>query len=604
MKDIIIDIPLEKQIADDRLFEYTSFRKARALPQVYQAKVRNAFINNLTQSAPLFTPQKINKKHIVIKNIGNMKRIHLKNALNYTIEKSYQEFVDIFNEQDFESKFLDSTHQCAIDYLGNFVNADEVWVDWKNDFSANKNANEALHLVFSLNEVKSPALMDILLESTKQTLQSHLADYKYILVPHAHQNQPHIHIIINKTHLFTRKKLHFGSKAECADFFDTLREDFKQNLFVLSQGKLDYTNEARFDKSFRQKHLDSKIEALDNLSMKDTKDYAQDFDFLSQYKNAINSVNTKIKYFTSRNKEVRREIKNASTYLHNVERKLVDMQSQGKNPTYLTEKRILLLDKLSYLSKQYTKNEQHIQSLKEHIERFLDWEDTYQSFCESFTLHNKKKSLVSSFQSYEKYLPLDVIEKLNEFKRDVTRFENTLGANIDSISDGVKAGIMDYNHKSNIFVLSKNLSRLMYYKNILSHISFDENKALHSKKDTLLQSFEDSKQRILEHIAQRMRFVYEHIHQAENEYKQCKNMNDLELQKLAYLSKKIVFLAKELQTAKEVLQKYEFVLPFKDKRIEMLTQKSQTIGQTLKQEKHNAPSKTSHNPSTLTSFKN
>ncbi len=42
-------------------------------------------------------------------------------------------------------------------------------------------------------------------------------------------------------------------KSYQAFFFDTLRDIFKQNLFILSQGKLDYTNEAsliKFSKTF------------------------------------------------------------------------------------------------------------------------------------------------------------------------------------------------------------------------------------------------------------------------------------------------------------------------------------------------------------------
>lgn len=486
MNDIVIDVSLEKIKEDEKLFEYISFRKARKTPEVYQAKVHNAFINYFTQSSShSSTSHTHHKNKIVIKNIGNMKRTHLHNALSYTIEKSYQESMNIFDDMDFHTELLSQHKKCAIDYLGNFVGVDEILKNWQKDFSSNKNINEALHLVFSLNEIHSPACLEILLQSAQNTLQSHFTEYKYILVPHAHQNKPHIHIIINKTNIFSKKKFHFKSKQECAAFYDSLREDFKQNLFVLSNGKLDYSNDVKVNRDFLRQHLDSKLENLDTFNTSNAnKDDSieQDVRFFATYKKAINSLNAKIKSLYSANEILKQEMWQTSRHLKNVERKIKELESKGINPTKLKEKRLLLFDELSHTKNQMNKNERKANVLREHIKRFLDWEDTYKSFSHHFTLLNKKKSILSSFKSYERYLPLDVIDTLKHFKRDIAQFENTLGTNIEKMSSGIIAEATNYNHKSNAFALSKKLSHLLHYKHIVSTLTFPQNNALESKK--------------------------------------------------------------------------------------------------------------------------
>lgn len=568
MREIVVDIPLEKQNFDEKLFEYKSFRKVPKVREVYLKKVQAAFSHNFVSNAPTFKP-KGSKKNVVIKNIGNMKKAHLKNALSYTIEKSFQGYIDLFGDGEENSlqSLLSEGERCGIDYLGNFVGVEDILKDWQKDFSTNPNTNEALHLVFSLNELESDSLMDILLESTKATMQSNFSQYKYVLIPHAHQNQPHIHIIINKTNIFSRKKLHFGSKQECASFYDGLREDFRQNLFVFSNGKLDYTNDVRFDKAFRQEHLDSKLAILE--SFEDTpQQYDKDIEFLQNYKSAISSVNAKLKFFTNQNLSLQKEIKNKAIYLHNVEKKIESLQSEHKNPTKLKDKRLELISVLSNLKKQYEKNERAKEILSEHTKRFLDWEDTYKSFSKNFTLHNKKKSLVSTFKGYEQYLPTNLVQKLNVYKKDVARFESTLAQKAHSINDGIIAGVLDYNDKTNVFKLSKKLSKLTYYTNILSSIAFSENKSLQERKDQRKQELDQALEILLAQIAKRLRFVFESLQKSKEEYEKHKRTlplnpdNELIPDKiLLALQKRVDFLSKELKVGKEVLHKHAFPIP-------------------------------------------
>lgn len=564
MNDIVIDVPLEKIKEDEKLFEYISFRKARKTPEVYQAKVHNAFINYFTQSSShSSTSHTHHKNNVVIKNIGNMKRVHLYNALSYTIEKSYQESMNIFDDMDFHTELLTQHKKCAIDYLGNFVGVDEILKDWQKDFSSHKNTNEALHLVFSLNEIHSPALMEILLQSAQNTLQSHFAEYKYILVPHAHQNKPHIHIIINKTNIFSKKKLHFKSKQECAAFYDSLREDFKQNLFVLSNGKLDYSNDVKVNRDFLRQHLDSKLENLDKFNTSNANkddNIEQDMRFFATYKKAINSLNAKIKALSSHSETLKQKLRQTSRHLKNVEKKINELESQGINPTKLKEKRLLLFDELSYAKNQYDNNERKTDILREHIKRFFDWEDTYKSFSHNFTLLNKKKSILSSFKSYERYLPLDVINTLKHFKRDIAQFEHTLGTNIENISSGIIAEVTNYTHKSNAFALSKKLSRLLYYKHIVSTLTFPQNNVLESKKKDCIDSLEFNTQNLLQALKQRMIDINAHLALAKEDLEQSLAIKNKDIKRIVYLHKKCSFLLKEYKVCEKTLQKHNIAL--------------------------------------------
>ena len=186
MNDIVIDVPLEKIKEDEKLFEYISFKKARKTPEVYQAKVHNAFINYFTQSSShSSTSHTHHRNKIIIKNIGNMKRTHLHNALSYTIEKSYQESMNIFDDMDFHTELLSQHKKCAIDYLGNFVGVDEILKDWQKDFSSKENAKEAWHFTFSLDEAVDKHSLEALKISVSEVMKKNFVEYKFVSVIHS-----------------------------------------------------------------------------------------------------------------------------------------------------------------------------------------------------------------------------------------------------------------------------------------------------------------------------------------------------------------------------------------------------------------------------------
>ncbi len=170
---------------------------------------------------------------VLIKNIGQMKRSHLENALNYALENSETAYNEMFLECD--KQFILET--------------------WLNDFDLTKDYNEAMHLVFSIKDKPDEETMHGLLNSTWETLKVRLPEYKFALVPHTHQDHAHIHCFINKTNQLTRRRLRFKGREDCKEFFNELRSEFayRLNEHLLSEEYL-YVNEP-------------KLKELDNIKL-------------------------------------------------------------------------------------------------------------------------------------------------------------------------------------------------------------------------------------------------------------------------------------------------------------------------------------------------
>ncbi len=176
---------------------------------------------------------------VLIKNIGQMKRSHLENALNYALENS---------ETAYNEMFLECDKQFILE-------------SWLNDFDLTKDYNETMHLVFSIKDKPDEETMQGLLHSTWESLKIRLPEYKFALVPHAHQDHAHIHCFINKTNQLTRRRLRFKGHEDCKEFFNELRSEFAYRLndHLLSEEYL-YVNEP-------------KLKELDNI-----KQQLQDFE--------------------------------------------------------------------------------------------------------------------------------------------------------------------------------------------------------------------------------------------------------------------------------------------------------------------------------------
>ncbi|GAA8592199.1 relaxase/mobilization nuclease domain-containing protein [Helicobacter pylori] len=176
--------------------------------------------------------------HVLIKNIGQMKRSHLENALSYALENSETAYNEMFMECD--KQFILET--------------------WLNDFDLTNDYNEAMHLVFSIKDKPDEEIMQGLLYSTWESLKVRLPEYKFALVPHTHQDHAHIHCFINKTNQLTRRRLRFKGREDCKEFFNELRNEFayRLNSHLLSEEYL-YVNEPKL------KELDNIKQQLQDL---------------------------------------------------------------------------------------------------------------------------------------------------------------------------------------------------------------------------------------------------------------------------------------------------------------------------------------------------
>lgn len=185
---------------------------------------------------------------VLIKNIGQLKRSHLENALSYTLENSETAYNEMFLECD--RQFILET--------------------WLNDFDLTKDYNEAMHLVFSIKDKPDEETMHGLLNSTWETLKVRLPEYKFALVPHTHQDHAHIHCFINKTNQLTRRRLRFKGREDCKEFFNELRSEFayRLNEHLLSEEYL-YVNEPKLKEldniKFQLQDLEKEEKALEQI---------------------------------------------------------------------------------------------------------------------------------------------------------------------------------------------------------------------------------------------------------------------------------------------------------------------------------------------------
>ncbi|WQW05552.1 relaxase [Helicobacter pylori] len=240
-----------KNFESDELFDYEIIKPKKTLKIRYTYAKRyyeeaEKFAKNLTQlTQEEFMRLREPQKQVVIKNIGNMTRLHSKRAMDYIAKHGELVRDEFFNE----------------------VNYNDIAEQWNDQFEKlleNKSRvkNCALYLVFSIDENCSEKNLKALELSVYQIPTNTLGyDYPFIMKLHAHQNNPHAHVIINKTNKITNKQLRFHSKDSCKEFYHTLRETFKDYLFANSKGELQYSNTPNIYRAI--KNIETELDALE-----------------------------------------------------------------------------------------------------------------------------------------------------------------------------------------------------------------------------------------------------------------------------------------------------------------------------------------------------
>ncbi|TLD95382.1 hypothetical protein LS71_008220 [Helicobacter jaachi] len=542
MQEAIIDIPLEKY-TDDTLFEYTKIhsQKVRQNHIHIRGKFCANFTHNIKISAPLYQAISPHQKRIVIKNIGSMKRGHLKNALAYVIRNGDLGYAR--NELD---------EQVALN---------DIFKEWEQDFDKNKDLNEAFHFVFSLNEIKSPQVMGMLEYAVRQTLLTHFGDYKWVIVPHTHQKQPHIHAIINKTNIFTKKKLHFKGKT-IADMFNEMKEDFRHNLYTISRGKLNYIDEP-FNKDIRENLIHKKMAALNNIGRKDSVNrnlssynLAKDMSFFNDtYKDMVASVNTRHTHLSAKQKSLGIEIKNQSIYLHNVSKKIKALLASGKTPTHLLAKEQDLKKALQNLRKNFQHNKQILSKLSQSLRHLLNWQDKFNHFTKDYTHLRKKQTLLNSLKGYEAYIPANLAKTFIALKNEVSASELLLNKHLPSFSQDIIALLSHSNLKENTFSISKNLYSIYKYQSILKSLNF-EDKRDNVNKHKHLEDLDLLALEYGEKLKARFAVLKEHIHSLKEQLEAYYKLNkDLDIESISVDSHKI----HELKSFIKLLRQYQYL---------------------------------------------
>lgn len=548
---VITKIPLGYKTEDDSLFEFIPIKRMKK-------SVTEQSNNNSSYSHIFFKSLKSfnfkneslyssnDSKNVVIKNIGNMSEKHLNNALSYVLKNS--------------------EHKTAINESFELKTYKEILQDWKTDFSLNENTNEAMHLVFSLKESHSKSIIELLKTSVYETMKSNFNEYQFVLIPHTHQNNPHIHCIINKTNVWSGKKLRFPKKSDCRDFFFKLKEDFKNELYHFSGGKLDYKNDVRIK--------------LGNI--------LKEFDF----------INEESKKFEHRS-FYSEGIKNLNAQYSKIKKSIKILES--KMAKIYKEKDSAL--QVEIIIKKIGLHNQTLKKLEQEMNHLNNWDQNFNNFTKSFNLFEKKKTLYESIIKVKPYASKTLFKHLNILENQLNQEKVYIQEGIKDINIGFDKNIF-LNEKTHMFALNKKYKQLKTYQRMLKEFVLQDSSF---NPNEMLQKVGDKEKEVLELIQARItRLLIIHKNLRLNAYNEQKKldekMNDMtnlsfgDITQIINFSsnhlrnlKALTFVGKELLLAKKILKdthntSMKEINQENQNQINKQTKQIQELNQTLKQQ--------------------
>ena len=464
-------------------------------------------------------------KQVVIKNIGNLKLNHLQNSLNYVItnsKKSAQDEIDnshLANALDYAT----STAISVIDENGDIVdNSKSILDSWADDLKNQKaNANLAWHLAFSIDEPVTDENLAILQKSVQETLDISLGgSYKFMIAIHAHQNKPHCHAIINKTHIYSKKKLHFDSRDEIKDFFFNMREHFKSALLGNSMGKLVYDNSYAFERDSYSK----KLQELEQINLQDFS-ANKSFDFDSYMDKILLDLRKK-ESLLNHNKEVFKS-------------QLVDLMEKRKE-MLKNDEIISLIDNPKYnelcdiiiqKGKAYDLNIKTIKKITSDLESIKLFSQTIRNNLSSMSFLKQKETLIKSFKR-SRNISKDAINKILLLEQEIKLLKKHQKENSISIISSFGSNIKKLNAKSNLFILVPMQENLVKYKNALKSFEISD--------DSKNKELDSNKQRIETLIQNRLDFLLQSLQSA------LEKQDEIDEKYLKRFAKNLDFMIKEI----------------------------------------------------------
>lgn len=384
-----------------------------------------------------FSKNKFSKQSVV-KMISNLPQTSIKRCIDYALKNSLDGY--------------------AINEKGERVSSDEVMADWKKDFGKNQNSKDAWHLMFSIKESCSDEqTLKALQDSVKNVLGTNFAGHKYTFVLHTHQNNPHVHVVLNKRNQFTNKKIHFNSKSEIRDFFDDTRTNF---AYALSARGLNYENKNFLQKDLKREFnnikLNLKLEADDYTAKDKINDYYDKMQDKNKEKykatsSRIEAMNDELEKLKKANKDLLNlflqysKKRNKKAFKFAKELKASNKEIRDKQNKILAE--IKKINKLSFEATRL--NEMKLENYKDRSNALTLLENFNRNYNQ---LHPKNKGASKAdFENYKKARRAIAVlrnKKDDDAKKyfdDSLIITRMLGSNESLFKLGKKLDILDKN---------------------------------------------------------------------------------------------------------------------------------------------------------------
>lgn len=469
---------------------YQRQEKTKDLSQILQPLMRvpKEFQSTMPKSAYAKALKvKRPSKQVVIKNIGNLKLNHLQNSLNYVITNSKLSAQDEIDNSHLANalNYATSSAISVIDENGDIIDSSQSILDsWSDDLKNQKaNANLAWHLAFSIDEPVTDENLKILQKSVQETLTLSLGgSYKYMIAIHAHQNKPHCHAIINKTNIYSKKKLHFDSRDEIKDFFFNMRENFKSALLGNSRGKLVYDNSYAFERDSYNK----KLKELEQINLQDFS-ANKSFDFDSYLDKILLDLRGRQNVLMENKESFEKQLTNLMK-MHKEMLKSDDIISLIDNPKYNE-----LCDIVIQKGKAYELNNKTIKKITSDLESIKLFSQMIRNNLSSMSVLKQKETLIKSFKR-SRNISKDAINKILLLEQEIKLLKKHQKENSMSIISSFGSNIKKLNAKSNLFILVPMQENIIKYKNALKSFEISDdskNKELDSNKkhiETLIQN--------------------------------------------------------------------------------------------------------------------
>ncbi|WP_163566058.1 hypothetical protein [Helicobacter suis] len=518
MDSKIKDTPLDYKPNLDWIDEIVRPKRARPNTDTYDAKLLIRFNDFVQKGAPSAFKYYEGKTPVVIKNIGQMKCTHLKNALVYALKNTDSKLA---YTQWFDQSRLE-----------------DILEEWTPDFDRLKDCNEAMHLIFSLKEKPDELVMHGLLHATFETLRTCMPDYKFALVPHSHQQHAHVHVFINKTNQITRKRLRFATRTDCKEFFHDLREEFSYRINAWLQ-----TPEHLYVNQPSLKVLDNlkeRLRAIRDEEKQAEKDLASKEEHLNHYNQELLSIGSsaihkRIKHLEQRTKFYEDKLLRVRQILAKrtwekpgwfppspAELKRRATLSKGYNEANKEHFEPLdaldvptLQDLKAHFTQALEQHQHHTTHTQESLQAWLDYTNTlFEKQTRGFTLLQKKQAIYEQYQRLDKrYLDKNTLVFISQLKSEIemqriTQERNFINPNfLDHIAQAL-------NHQQPTL---KNLKHHFYKLKTLAHLVPQLKEVNPNLQERQLFTIQSNQQTLLNIANERLAFLVQRFNALQQE---------------------------------------------------------------------------------------